>query len=230
MLSTGAEASAAMQRAARIAARIDRRRREDGERGAGLVNELLLGQTLEFRLRARVLEEAGDVGLHRGAEHADRLGLLLGVLPVDEQVLADVEVRLAEPLALHARIGILGGIDDALGGGLAEEEIYDRPGPLREVELGRRGLEHLLVGVAAPRLREVERDDPIRLGGIELNGADEIWNGGDVEALIEASEAAVVEGQRVVRIEIDRLAVVLDGPIVAPHVLKGARAVVEGQR
>src|SRR5499427_10919862 len=185
MLSAGAEASAAMQSAARI----DRRRREDGERGAGLVNELLLGQTLELRLRARVFEEAGDVGLHRGAEHADRLGLLLGVLPVDEQVLADVEVRLAEPLALHARIGILGGIDDALGRGLTEEEIHDGPGPLREVELRRRGLEHLLVGVAAPRLREVKRDDPIRLGGIELNGADEIWNGGDVEALIEASEA-----------------------------------------
>src|SRR5499427_5081760 len=189
MLSAGAEASAAMQRAARIARRRECRRRKDGERGAGLVNELRLGQTLELRLRARVFEEAGDVGLHRGAEHPDRLGLLLGVLSVDEQVLADVEVRLAEPLALHARIGILGGIDDALGRGLAEEEIYDGSGPLREVELRRRGLEHLLVGVAAPRLREVKRDDPIRLGGIELNGADEIWNGGDVEALIEASEA-----------------------------------------
>src|SRR5215470_14509252 len=99
MLSAGAETSAVMQSAARNDRRRECRRREDGAGRAGMVSELRLGQTLELRLRARVLEEAGDVGLHRGAEHADRLGLLLGVLPVNEQVLADVEVRLAEPLA-----------------------------------------------------------------------------------------------------------------------------------
>src|SRR5262245_23902788 len=165
---------------------------------------LLLREMPELRFGARIFEEAGDAGSGGRLEHAHGLGLLV----VDQEVFADVEVGLTLALTLDLRVGILGGIDDGLGRGLAEQEVDHGARPLIEIELGGAGREHLLVRVACPSLRQVESDDAIGLGGIELHCPDEVRHGRDVQALVEACEAAIVEGEGVVGIDLDRLAVV----------------------
>jgi hypothetical protein len=153
-----------------------------------------------------VFEEAGDTGGHGRLKHPGRLGLLIG----DKKVFADVKVRFALPFPLGGGIGILGGVDHGLRSDLIEIQAHHGSGPLGEVELLGIRREHLLVRVAATGLGEVEREDPIGLGRVELDRPDEIGDSGDVEALVEASEAAIVEGEWIVGIELDRFAEVFD--------------------
>ena len=133
------------------------------------------------------------------------------------------------PLPLRGGIGILGGVDHGLGRRLVEIEAHDGPRPLGEVELLGVRREHLLVGIAAPSLGEIESEDAIGLGRVDLYGPDEIGDGGDEEALVEASEAAIVKGERIVGIDLDRFAEVLDGQGIVFLEMIGAAAIVVGE-
>src|SRR5262245_45229518 len=100
---------------------------------------LLLREMPELRFGARVLEEAGDAGRGGRLEHAHGLGLLV----VNQEVFANVEVGLALALPLDLRVRILGSGENGLRRGLAEQEVDHRSGPLIELELGGAGRQHL---------------------------------------------------------------------------------------
>jgi len=81
---------------------------------------------------------------------------------------------------------------------------------LREIELGGIRREHLSVRVAPASLGKVESQDTIGLGGVQLHRSDEVGHGSDIKALVEAGQAAIVESEGIVRIDVDRFAIVLD--------------------